>query len=289
MRTRDSSVRASRHRRFGNLKYALGLALGVLALGVCSGAPITAVPGVSFEQRLGATLPLDTRLRDENGQATDLRNLLDRRPAVLVFGYSRCPQLCSVVANATVETLRALEATAGRDFSVVYVSIDPRDTSRDLAALKRRDVGRYGRTGVAGGWHYLGGTDRDLHRIADAAGFHYVYDERQKLYSHAAGFLVLTPDGQVSQYFLGVDFTAKDVAKALERAQSGQTGESVFNLLLVCARGLGISGKYGRIIWVGLEIAVSLTVLVVFGGIGWMFWQERKSGLAAVPDVEVRP
>lgn len=273
------------------LRVACAMTALALAARISRGAAIAATPvpppkaaytapaalGVGFEQRLGEQLPLDTVLRDEAGRRVRLGDYFGQRPAVLVFGYSRCPQLCSVVANATVETLRDVRLTAGRDFTVLYVSIDPRDNTRDLAALKRRDVGRYGRSGVAGGWHYLGGDDAALHRLAGAAGFHYTYDERQKLYSHASGFIVVTPDGRLSQYFLGVDFDAKKTAQAIERAAQGDTGESVYNLLLVCARGLGITGKYGRIIWVGLEIAVSLTVLVVFGGIGWMLYQERRT------------
>ena len=234
------------------------------------------VPGVSFEQRIGERLPSDVPLRDENGESATFGQLLAHRPAVLIFGYSRCPQLCSVVSNATVETLRDVRLTAGRDFNVVYVSIDPTDTARELAAMKRRDVGRYGRTDVESGWHYVGGDASATQRLATAAGFHFAYDERQKLYGHPSGFLVLTPDGRISRYFLGVDFDAKDVASALERAGEGKTGQSVYNLILVCARGLGVGGKYGRIIWGSLEAAVILTIALLFGGIGWMLWQERR-------------
>jgi len=257
----------------------LAMTLAVTALRGAA-APVASVDAsVGFEQRLGAQVPGDVVLRDETGTATTFAELLAGKPAVLVFGYSRCPQLCSVVANGIVQTLRAVKQTAGRDFSVVYVSIDPSDTTRDLAALKRRDVGRYGRSKVAGGWHYVTGTEAAIRRLTTAAGFRFTYDERQKLFSHASGFVVLTPDGRASQYFLGVDFDAQDIAHALERAADGKTGQSVFNLVLRCARGLGISGKYGKVIWVSLEIAVTLTVIVVFGGIAWMLWQERRGRL----------
>lgn len=263
------------------------LALGGLALGVFAPASpgqtyaAPGAPGVAFEQRIGEQLPGNVRLRDAEGRSVTFSDCVGQRPAVLVFGYSRCPQLCSVVANATVETLRALRLTAGRDFSVLYVSIDPTDSPRDLAGLKRRDVGRYGRSGVADGWHYLAGEASAVRRITDAAGFHFTYDPRRQLYAHASGFVVLTPDRRVSQYFLGVDFKPEDVARALERAAAGHTGQSVFNLILVCARGLGITGKYGRIIWVSMEIAVTLTIVLLFGGIGWMLWQERRGRIDA--------
>lgn len=265
-----------------------GFFFGCLAFGVFT--PISAraysappVAGISFEQRIGERLPADVRLRDENDRTVMFGELLDHRPAVLIFGYSRCPQLCSVVSNATVETLRNVTATAGSDFSVVYVSIDPTDAARDFAAMKRRDVGRYGRTGAGAGWHYVGGDTHAIRRLTNVAGFHFTYDDRQKLYGHPSGFLVLTPDGRISRYFLGVDFDAKDVAGALERARDGKTGQSVYNLILVCARGLGVTGKYGRIIWGSLEAAVILTVALLFGSIGWMLWQERKR---RIPETE---
>jgi protein SCO1/2 len=262
---------------FGRFGFGIFLACVLSLRALAAPGSITpAMPGVSFEQRIGETLPHDAAFRDETGHPVRLGSYFGSQPAILLFGYTRCPQLCSVVSNGTVETLRDLRATAGQDFSVIYVSIDPTDTPRDMAALKRRDTGRYGRTGSAPGWHYLSGEENTIRRVADAAGFHYTYDERQKLYAHASGFLVLTPDGRISKYFLGVDYDAKDVASALERAAAGRTGQSVYNLILVCARGLGITGKYGRVIWVSLEIAVSLTIIVVFGGIGWMLWQERR-------------
>ncbi len=236
-----------------------------------------AAPGVSFDQRIGEQLPLDATFRDETGTPIHLGTYFDHQPVVLVFGYSRCPQLCAVVSNAAVQMLRVLRPSAGRDYTVMYVSIDPTDTPRDLAALKRRDTGRYGRHGTASGWHYLSGSEASILRLTDAAGFHFTYDPRSKLYAHASGFIVVTPAGRIAQYFLGIDYAPKDVASALERAAAGQTGSTVYSLLLLCARGIGISGRYGRVIWVTLEIAVILTVLAVFGGIAWMLRQERKS------------
>ncbi|HVS50831.1 MAG TPA: SCO family protein [Opitutaceae bacterium] len=241
-----------------------------------------AAPGVGFDQHIGATLPLDTPLRDETGARVRLGAYFGRKPVVMVFGYARCPQLCTIVASGAVDALRGVEASAGRDYELVYASIDPADTPRDLAALKQRDVGRYGRTGAERGWHCVAGDETAIRGLTAAAGFRYTFDPRSRLYAHASGFLVATPDGRIARYFLGVDFTAKDVAAALERAAAGKTGEPVFNLLLVCARGLGISGRYGALIWSVLTGAVLLTVVVVFGGIAWMLGAERRAVGAAL-------
>lgn len=262
--------RGARH-----IAFCVALVAGILPTRAAPLSP--AAPGVSFDQRIGEQLPLDATFHDEAGTPVQLGTYFDHQPIVLVFGYSRCPQLCAVVSNAAVQMLRSLRLTAGRDYTVVYVSIDPTDSARDLAALKRRDTGRYGRHGTASGWHYLSGSESNIRRLTDAAGFHFTYDARSKLYAHASGFCVVTPGGRIAQYFLGIDYAPKDVAFALERAAAGKTGSTVYNLVLLCARGLGITGRYGRLIWITLEIAVLLTVLVVFGGIAWMLRQERKS------------
>jgi protein SCO1 len=267
------------------------LAFGRLAFGALpsSTSSANATPSfsssVTYEQHIGEQLPLATSLQDESGRPVLLRDYFGPHPVVLVFGYSRCPQLCSVVANAVVETLRDVRASAGKDYDVVYVSIDPTDSPRDLAALKHRDTGRYGRSGATAGWHYVGGNFSAVERLAHSAGFYYTYDERTKLYGHPSGFLIATPDGRVSRYFLGIDFSPKDVAAAIDRAAQGKTGESVYALLLICARGMGITGKYGRLIWIVLEVAVGLTVATVFGGIGWMLYRERtQTRVAAARD-----
>lgn len=241
-------------------------------------------PGVAFDQRIGSQLPLDTVYRDDTGRAVRLGDYFGQQPVVLIFGYSRCPQLCSIVANGTIETLRTLEATAGRDFAVVYLSIDPTDQPLDLAALRRRDTSRYGRGGESAGWHYLSGDEHEIKRVTDAAGFMFTLDSPRQLYAHASGFAIATPDGRLSRYFLGIDFDAREVAPALERAAKGETGEPGFNLLLLCARGLGITGRYGAIIWSALGISSLATMLALGGGITWMLRTERRRNRSAKED-----
>ncbi len=239
-------------------------------------------PGVRYEQRIGAALPLDAVVRDETDARRTLGDFFGHRPVVLIFGYARCPQLCSVVSNSAVESLRQLVETAGEAFDVVYVSIDPTDGANDLAAMKRRDVRRYGRSPPTA-WHYVSGDVASLRRIAAAAGFHFEYDPRSRLYGHPSGFLIATPGGVVSRYFLGIDYAPKDIAAALRRAAAGKTGESVFDLLLLCARGDGVRGKYGRVIWIALDVGVIGTVGLLGWGIARMLRDERRRQHAQFP------
>src|SRR5262245_48455153 len=49
---------------------------------------------VGFDQRLGAQLPLETRLFDETGRERRLGEYFGQRPVILLFVYFRCPMLC---------------------------------------------------------------------------------------------------------------------------------------------------------------------------------------------------
>jgi protein SCO1/2 len=235
------------------------------------------VPGVGFEQRVGESLPLNAGFRDTEGRVQPLGAWLRGMPTVLWFGYARCPQLCGVVADGMVSVLRPLQASAGTDFDVIMLSIDPAEAI-DLARANRAEaLGHYGRQSAAKGWHYLTGGEAAIRVTAEAAGFHFVYDAKSGQYAHPSGFLVLTPRGQISAYFPGVDFAPKEVAAALVRARDGGIGQKVADFLLVCFRGDGIGGRYGLIIWRTLGAAVALTVLALAGGIATMLRTERKT------------
>lgn len=233
--------------------------------------------GVGFEQRIGEKLPLALTFTDTAGHRRQLAEFFDHQPVVLYFGYARCPQLCSVVADSTVEALRRLERSVGRDLQVVTISLDSAEPRREARATEKLAIGRYGRTGAAAGWHYLTGDGSAIDAIARAAGFHYRLDPSTHEYAHPSGFLVATPDGVISRYFLGIDFNPQDVAAALNRAADGGTGRSVYDLLLLCFHGDAIGGRYGTLIWRALEVGVTLTVIALFGGIGWMLHLERRA------------
>jgi protein SCO1/2 len=249
-------------------RFALLCLLPALAAAAWAQAP------ARFEQRIGGQMPLAALLVDEAGNSVPLGRSFGSRPVLLLFGYYKCPQLCSVLERNVIDVLRDLQPTVGRDFDFVYLSIDPSDGPAD-ARIERTSAARaYGRGESLTGWHYLTGTEAALRPVAAAAGFEYRYDPLTRQYSHATGFLVLTPDGRISQYFLGLDFPATDIAAALRRAGEGKAGEPVFDLVLECFRGDGITGRYGRWAWRALQGGVALTLIALFGGIGWMLREE---------------
>lgn len=261
----------------------VGRNVAIVAMLLLTGAGMAAagatgiVDGVGFEQKIGSQLPMDVRLTGTDGIERPLGDFFHDKPVVLTFAYARCPQLCSVVADATVAALREIKATAGRDFDVISITMDPAETVSEAVDRMDTAVRRYGRTGALEGWEALTGNEGAIRRVATASGFHYAYDPASRQYAHPSGFIVLTPAGKVSRYFIGIDYAPSEVAAALRRAGEGATGEPVYNLLLRCFRGGGIAGRYGPLIWRILEVAVSLTVAALVGGVGWMLWEEKRA------------
>jgi len=253
------------------------LCLAALTAPWLGAAPFPPPGAVRFEQKIGQRLPLAAAFTDSEGRSCRLGDFFQGRPVVLFFGYARCPQLCSVVADGTVAALQQLRPSVGRDLEVVSISIDPTESRAGAAARRRQFIDWYHRPGTDDGWHYLTGAATAIRTVADAAGFHFVYDPRARLYAHPSGFIVVTPNGTVSRYFLGANFPANDLAAALERARRGETGVTVYELLLICCRGDWIGGRYGPLIWRALWISVTLTVAGLAGGIGWMLRAERRS------------
>jgi protein SCO1/2 len=230
---------------------------------------------VTFEQRLNTTLPLDARFRDESGRDVRLGDYFGTRPVVLAFVYYSCPMLCTQVLNGVSSAAKALPFAAGRDFDVVYVSFDPRDTPQAAAAKKRAQLDDYHQTSDAAGWHYLTGNEASIRRVTDAAGFSYRWDEATGQYAHVSGVLVATPDGRLSRYFYGVEYSPKELRMAIVESSAGKVGSAVDRLLLYCYHYDPASGRYGAIAMNVVRLGGVVT-LALLGGFIWLM-RRRES------------
>jgi len=237
---------------------------------------------VGFEQRLGSTLPLNTMLRDERGAAVRLGSYFGDRPVIMAFAYYECPNLCTVVLNALLESVRDLRSQAGREYEIVVVSINPADTPAKALAKKQMYATRYGRPGSERGWHFLTGDAVAIKAVTEAAGFRYIYDPASQQFAHASGILVATPGGAVSQYFQGIEYPAKEVSAALERASHQQVGTLAQRLLLLCFHYDPVTGRYSLLISRVLRIAGLGTVVALGVFIVRMSRAERRVTRKAV-------
>jgi protein SCO1/2 len=216
---------------------------------------------VGIDQRLGEHIPLDLEFRDERGQTVKLASYFGKKPVVLALVYYQCPMLCTLVLNDLVRALRALPLELGRDFEIVTVSIDPRETPQLAATKKASYVETYGRDGSA--WHFLVGDEASIGALARAIGFRYVYDAEADQYAHAAGLIVATPEGVLSRYLYGVEYAPRDLRLALVEAGDGRVGGLADQVLMLCFHYDPTTGKYGFAIMSALRIAGVATVVVL--------------------------
>ena len=233
-----------------------------------SGNPSTGLPAalsdVRIDQKLDQQLPLDLVFRNEQGESVKLGQYFGRKPVVLAFVYYDCPMLCTQVLNGMVSSFRVLPFQAGKEFDVVTVSFDPRETSA-LAAAKKKIYVNYlpekMRAEAANGWHFLTGDQESITKLTDAAGFHYRYDEATKQFAHASAIMVTTPQGKLSRYFYGIEYAPRDLRLGLIESSENKIGSPVDQLLLYCYHYDPATGKYGAAIMRVMRVAGVLTVL----------------------------
>jgi protein SCO1/2 len=243
--------------------------------------PDKVVEEVRIEQRLNSQLPLDLEFRSEDGETVRLREYFTDRPVVLAFVYYECPMLCTQILNGMVATFKTLRFSAGKEFDVVSVSIDPKETPELAAEKKKQYLGVYGRQGASDGWHFLTGDQQSIDALAQAAGFHYVYDEQTDFYAHAAAIMVVTPEGTLARYFFGIEYPAKDLTFALMEASEDRIGTTVDRLLLLCYQYDPATGQYSLLVSTILKLSAVITVVTIGGFMIVMLRRERKASRQA--------
>jgi protein SCO1/2 len=244
---------------------------------------------VAFDQRLGEKLPLETAFRDESGRTVKLGDYFGKRPVILTLAYYECPMLCTLTLNGLVGSLSVLSLEPGRDFEIVTISFEPKETPELAAQKKKAYIARYRRPEAAAAWHFLTGSPESIKAVTSAAGFKYVWDESTHQYAHASGIMVTTPDGRLSRYLYGIEYAPKDLRFALVESSEGRIGNPVDQLLLYCYHYDPSTGKYGLMVMNVLKMAASVTVMALAGLVFILHRRERALAPAtASPAVSSR-
>ena len=220
--------------------------------------------GVAVVEHLDGKLPLGLRFRDDKGRVVRLGELFDgARPVLLSLNYSTCPMLCQLQLQGLVRTAKQLEWDVGENFRIVSVSLDPQETVASLKESKMRHLREYGRPGSQEAWHFLLGRRDNIDRLADAMGvsYHYIRDERR--FAHPAVLLVCTPDGRISRYLYGVDFTATTLRLSLVEAAEGKIGSTLDQVLLTCFVYDPNKNNYGWAAWRTMRLGAVLTAVLL--------------------------
>lgn len=234
-----------------------------------------AVRNIGIDQRLNEQVPLDLVFRDESGKAVRLGDYFRERPVILTLVYHECPMLCSEVLDGLLRTLRVLKFNVGKDFDVITVSFNPEEDATIARTVKETYLKRYKREGAEAGWHFLTGEQASIEKLTRAVGFRYGYDSAKKLYIHAAGIMLLTPQGRLSRYFYGIEFPAKDLRLGLVEASQNKIGSVVDQVLLYCYHYDPATGTYGLVIITIVRILGITFVLAMGLSIALMLRREK--------------
>ena len=262
-----------------HINSVLIMSLGCIASMSTTAAAQSTVGGVvsqvGFDQKLGVQLPLDLSFRDETGRELRLAELFGQRPVILAPVYYRCPLLCNQLLNGLTRSLKPVALGAGKDFDVVAFSINPDETPEVARPKKGAYLEQYDRPGSESGWHFLTGDATSIKGLAEAIGFRYTFNPVTKLYAHAAGVVIMTPDGHIARYFYGIDFPPKELESELERARAGRIGTPIGRLLLLCYDYDAATGKYTLSILLLIRIMGTTTAVALAG---FMFVMFRREG-----------
>ena len=272
----------------------LGLGIALLLVATASraqmapdnvGQPANGMPkilqGVSFRPELNAKMPLDAAFKDESGKDVRLGDFLhEQKPVVVAFVYYGCPMMCTQLEQGVVGALRMLSFNPGRDYEVVFISFDDRDTPQMAAEKKATAMAKFHRPETATGWHFLTGSKESIAAATNAANFHFNFDAKQNLFAHASGLLLLTPDGHLSRYFYGVEFPARDLRLGLVDASAGKIGTPVDRVLLYCFQYDPATARYSATILGIVRLGGIMTIAAMI--VAFLVFRRRERAAANV-------
>ena len=241
---------------------------------------------VTIEQHLNQQLPLGLPFVDETGKAVTLGSYFGgsaaSKPAILALVYYNCPMLCSEEMQGVASALRMVHLTPGRDFNVIVVSIDPTEGPTQAAAKKTIYLKQYGKPETAAGWHFLTGPQSSIDALTQAVGFGYVKikgpDGKLDQFAHASAIQIVTPQGRIAQYYMGVEYSPNDMLLGLMEASSNKIGSPVQNILTYCYHYDPTTNTHSLIIARIVQIAGALTVLLLGGFMLMGFKKDLGSG-----------
>ncbi|MGP8269038.1 MAG: SCO family protein [Terracidiphilus sp.] len=249
-------------------------------MGPANDKPPAILSGVGIAQNLNQQLPLSLIFTDDAGKPVQLSSYFGKKPAILALVYYQCPMLCSEELNGLTGALKMVDEIPGRDFNVIVVSIDPSEGT-DLAASKKLSyLKRYGHPETAAGWHFLTGTQENIDALTKAVGFGYVKipgpDGKLTQFAHASSIQIVTPEGKLAQYYMGVEYSPKDLRLGLAEASSSRIGSPVDNILTYCYHYDPALNKHSLIVARVVQLGGLVTVFSLGGFMLVMFRRDAR-------------
>ena len=233
--------------------------------------------GVDVVEHLAERVPEALTFHDQDGKAVKLGDYLHGGvPVILTFNYSSCPMLCSLQLTAFVDGLKQLDFAAGKEFRIVTVLLDPKETQETAHRFRARYLSKYARPGSEPGWTFLTGTDHNIRELARAVGFSYNYNEARGEYVHPAAITLLSPEGKIARYLYGLEYPEKTLRLGLVEASEGRVGSSLDRLILFCFHYDSSEGRYAPIATRIMQLGGGVSVLLLAGFLTVLIRRDKK-------------
>jgi protein SCO1/2 len=228
---------------------------------------------------------MDAQFKDHTGKAVRFGDLFDgKRPVLLTLAYHTCPTVCSMVLSQTVETMKQVGWTVGKEYQAITLSFDPRETMEKTAAKRAQLISDYGRPeskdDIERGWHFLLGDDTNIHRVTEAVGFKYHYVAHDQQYAHPTVIMLLKPNGQVARYLYGIEYKPSDMRLGLLEASEGRSISTIERIILYCYHYDPQGGKYVVVANRVMQIGGAFTALGLGSFLTVMWLRERRKARA---------
>lgn len=186
-------------------------------------------PGI--DERLGAKIPLDITFRDEAGKPVRLRELVTG-PTIILPVYYSCTNVCNFLQSGLAQALPALKPKPGSEYRVISVSFDETEPPELAARYKKTYLAALNTPFPEDGWRFLTGESVAIHRLTDAAGYH--FQRKGRDFIHPVASLVVAGDGTIVRYLYGTTFLPKDLTLALLEAHDGKVGNTIRKVVGYC-------------------------------------------------------
>lgn len=232
---------------------------------------------VDVQEKLENEAPLNLAFKDENGADVTLRDFVDgERPIILTMNYSDCPMLCNLQLNALVKGMKQMDWTAGKEFQIVTVSLNPLEEPPQALKSKNSYVRSYGRPEAQKGWHFLTGKEQNIRALADGLGIKYTYNEARDEWLHPAAIVLITPDGRIARYLYGLEYPGQTLRLGLVESSQGKIGTTVDRFILYCFHYDSSEGRYAPVAKNIMKVGGGATALLLGGFLGTFWFRELR-------------
>ncbi len=242
------------------------------------GAPKDMNERVRIDQKIDARLPLNLEFKDENGKKVVLGQYFGHKPVMISMIQLTCDKVCSAQMDTMTASFNELQFSAGKEFEVLTVSIDPREGPPIAKDVKDERLKIYERASAKDGWHFLTGDEKNIKALAASLGIKYMWDSGSKQFIHPDGIVLATPDGKVARYFMNLDYEPRALRFSVIEASKERVGNVIDQIALSCFHYNPQTGKYSFQVMSFVRVAGLATVFGALLGIALSVMKEKRRG-----------